>query len=373
MITIQPGARRGRVIAPPSKSHEHRLLIADFLAGDMRRIGAAPTDSDDVRATKRCLLALSSDVDMPLLDCGESGSTRRFLAPVAAALGKRPVWKTAGRLSARPQMDYDELKPGDFELEGDISSQFVTGLLFALPLLGGDSRIRFKTPLESVGYVDLTLRVLEGAGIRIDRVDGGFDVPGGQKYASQHDTMPEGDWSGAAFWYAMNSLGSDVRVDGLDFRSLQPDSVVRDFLGRMEAAYSSETVTIDVSGSPDIFPVLSVVAAARDGKTVFRGTKRLRMKESDRVAAMADVLDRFGVKADADENEFAVFGKGERFSGGSFESFGDHRIAMSVAVGATNADSAVTIDDEACAAKSYPGFFDDLLNRLTVSSIGAVR
>lgn len=368
MITIQPGPRRGRVVAPPSKSHEHRLLIADFLAGDMRRIGAAPTDSEDVRATKRCLLALSSDDDMPLLDCGESGSTRRFLAPVAAALGKRPVWKTAGRLSSRPQMDYDEIKPGAFELEGNISSQFVTGLLFALPLLGGDSRIRFKTPLESVGYVDLTLRVLEGAGIRVDRVDDGFDVPGRQKYASQHDTLPEGDWSGAAFWYAMNAIGSDVRIDGLDFRSLQPDSVIREFLGRMEAAYSTETVTIDVSGSPDIFPVLTVVAAAREGDTLFTGTKRLRLKESDRVAAMADVLGRFGAKTDASEGEFAVHGKRGSFSGGSFESFGDHRIAMSIAVGATNADSAVTIDDETCAAKSYPGFFDDFMSRLTVFS-----
>ena len=369
MITIQPGKRRGRVVAPPSKSHEHRLLIADFLAGDMRRVGAAPTDSEDVRATKRCLLALSMDGDMPLLDCGESGSTRRFLAPVAAALGKRPVWKTAGRLSSRPQMDYDDLKPGDFELEGNISSQFVTGLLFALPILGGDSRIRFKTPLESVGYVDLTLRVLEGAGIKIDRVDDGFDVPGGQKYASQHDTMPEGDWSGAAFWYAMNAIGSDVRIDGLDFRSLQPDSVVRDYLGRMESAYSSETVTIDVSGSPDIFPVLSVVAAARNGETVFTGTKRLRIKESDRVAAMADVLDRFGAKTKASEDEFTVFGKDDRFAGGSFESFDDHRIAMSIAVGATNADSEVTVDNETCAAKSYPGFFEDFLKLNVVSSL----
>ena len=366
MITIQPGARRGRVVAPPSKSHEHRLLIADFLAGDMRRIGAAPTDSDDVRATKRCLLALSEDGDMPLLDCGESGSTRRFLAPVAAALGKRPIWKTAGRLSSRPQKDYDDLKPGDFELEGNISSQFVTGLLFALPILDGDSRIRFKTPLESFGYVDLTLRVLEGAGIRIDRVDNGFDVPGRQKYASQHDTLPEGDWSGAAFWYAMNALGSDVRIDGLDFRSLQPDAVVRDFLGRMVSAYSSETVTIDVSGSPDLYPVLTVVAAARRGDTVFTGTRRLRIKESDRVASMSDVLDRFGVKTDASENDFTVHGKDCRFSGGSFESFGDHRIAMSIAVGATNADSDVTIDDETCAAKSYPGFFEDFVRRLTV-------
>jgi len=369
VVKIEPGPRRGRIIAPPSKSHEHRLLIADFLAGDIRRLGAAPTDSDDIRATKRCLLELSSDGDMPLLDCGESGSTRRFLAPVAAALGKRPVWKTAGRLASRPQADYDSLAPGEFSLAGDVSSQFATGLLFALPLLDGDSRIRFTTPLQSTGYVDMTLKVLEGAGIRIERLDDGFAVPGGQKYSSQHDVAPEGDWSGASFWFAMNAMGSDVRIDGLEYRSLQPDRAVRDLLGKIESAYTRETVTIDVSGSPDLFPPLAVVAASREGDTVFTGTKRLRIKESDRVEAMQDVLSRFGTKTSASDDELVVHGSGDRFNGGSFDAFDDHRIAMSIAVGATNADSAVSIEGEECVSKSYPGFFTDFLERLEARTL----
>ena len=140
-ITIEPGARRGSVAAPRSKSHEHRLLIADFLAGDYSRLAPAEGDADDILATKRCLLALAGDDTAPFLDCGESGSTRRFLAPIAAALGKKPVFKTAGRLADRPQMDYDDLQPGEFKLAGDVSSQFVTGLLFALPCGWGDVRI----------------------------------------------------------------------------------------------------------------------------------------------------------------------------------------------------------------------------------------
>ena len=360
MVTISPGARRGRVTAPRSKSHEHRLLIADFLSGDIRRLGASSEDSDDIRATKRCLLALSDDDEAPLLDCGESGSTRRFLAPIAAALGKRPVWKTAGRLASRPQEDYDNLTPGEFPVSGDISSQFVTGLLFALPLLDGDSRIRFTSPLESVGYVDLTLRVLQGAGISVERTDDGFFVPGRQKYSSQHDVSPEGDWSGAAFWFAMNSLGSDVSVDGLDYRSLQPDRAVRDCLNTLGGAFRGEKIFFDVSGFPDIFPVLTVVAAAHDCVTTFTGVRRLRLKESDRTAAMEDVLGQFGVKVRNLEGEFVVEGREGPFKGGSFQSFGDHRIAMSVAVGATAASSDVTIDDETCAAKSYPTFFSEL-------------
>ena len=178
-ITIEPGARRGSVAAPRSKSHEHRLLLADFLAGDYSRLAPAEGDADDIQATKRCLLALAGDDTAPFLDCGESGSTRRFLAPIAAALGKRPVFQTAGRLADRPQMDYDDLQPGEFKLAGDVSSQFVTGLLFALPLLKGDSFIRFTSPLESKGYVEMTRRVLVGAGVFIGVRDDGYDIPGG--------------------------------------------------------------------------------------------------------------------------------------------------------------------------------------------------
>lgn len=358
-LVIEPGRRRGRVEAPRSKSHEHRLLIADFLAGDYSRLAPREGDADDIQATKRCLLALAGDDTAPFLDCGESGSTRRFLAPIAAALGKKPVFKTAGRLADRPQMDYDDLQPGEFKLAGDVSSQFVTGLLFALPLLKGDSFIRFTAPLESKGYVEMTRRVLVGAGIFIGVRDDGYDVPGGQTYHAQPDVAVEGDWSGAAFWFAMNALGSDIKVSGLDAKSVQPDRVVQDHLQRISTAWNGERVFVDVSECPDLFPALSVVAAASPGETVFTGTRRLRLKESDRTAAMEDVLKRFGAEVENRENEFSVRGSEEPFRGGEIETGGDHRIAMAAAVGATHADGPVELDDAACAAKSYPSFFAD--------------
>ena len=356
---IEPGLRRGAVTAPPSKSHEHRLLIADFLAGDDTRLVDSEADSDDIRATKRCLRVLRTDEANPLLDCGESGSTRRFMAPIAAALGRRPVFKTAGRLASRPQIAYDDLKPGEFRLEGNVSSQFVTGLLFALPLLDGDSFIRFDSPLQSRGYVDMTLRVLIGAGIYVGVREDGFDIPGNQTFHAQKDLPVEGDWSGAAFWYGMNALGSNIDVSGLDPRSAQPDRVVVELVRRISTAWTNERVAVDVSGCPDLFPVLSVVAAGSPGETLFTGTRRLKIKESDRTAAMADVLQKFGVSVEPAEDTFVVHGSANPFHGGKFTSFADHRIAMSIAVGATRADGPVEMDDAACAAKSYPTFFAD--------------
>ena len=360
MTTIQPGKRTGSVKIPRSKSHEHRLLVADFLAGDDTRLADAEDDSEDIAATKRCLRALREQDQLAVLDCGESGSTRRFLGPVAAALGRSVSFVTRGRLSERPQIDYSGLTSGLHELAGDVSSQFVTGLLFALPLLEGDSQIRFTSPLESRGYVEMTLRVLTGAGIYVAVRDDGYDIPGGQTYVAQPQTQVELDWSGAAFWYAMNAMGSLVMFERPDARSAQPDRAVADLAPRIAAAWKGETLDIGVSNCPDLFPALAVLAGASSGVTRFAGTRRLRLKESDRVAAMADVLKRFGVDTEAGEDSFVVHGTGGKFRGGDFHSFDDHRIAMAIAVGATIADEPVEIDNTDCAAKSYPGFFDEL-------------
>jgi 3-phosphoshikimate 1-carboxyvinyltransferase len=359
MIKLPPGRRTGSVTIPRSKSHEHRLLLADFLAGDYSRLAPAEGDAEDILATKRCLDSLRGDGQLAILDCGESGSTRRFLGPVAAALGKSVTFVTRGRLSERPQRDYSGLKSGLHELPGDVSSQFVTGLLFALPLLEGDSQIRFTTPLESRGYVDMTVRVLSGAGIYVAVRDDGYDVPGGQTYVAQPNAQVELDWSGAAFWYAMNALGSLVMFDGLDTRSSQPDRAVADLAPRIASAWKGERIDIDISPSPDLFPALSVLAGASSGIVRFLGVRRLRLKESDRVAAMEDVLERFGVDTKSEEDAFTVEGRGVPLEGGNFKSFDDHRIAMAIAVGATVAEDEVSIDNPDCVSKSYPGFFDE--------------
>lgn len=361
-MLIEPGLRKGRARPPASKSHLHRLLLADFLAGDTSRLAPDPEDSSDIVATKRCLAALAEDGNAPVLDCGESGSTLRFLAPVAAALGKRPSFVKAGRLAERPSMDYSSISSGLHELPGGVSSQFVTGLLFALPLLEGDSRIRFTSPLESRGYVDMTLAVVRGAGVTVIETEGGFDVPGGQRFRPQPCVLPEGDWSGAAFWLAANAIGNRVSVEGLDGASAQPDRMAEGALAAIlsRGGNAAEgTVQIDVSQFPDSFPALTVAAACTPGRTDFVGIRRLRIKESDRVAAMADVLGRFGAGVSADEARFTVRGVSAALAGGSFTSFGDHRVAMAVAVGATRAAGPVDIDDAACAAKSYPRFFEE--------------
>ncbi|MBO7446746.1 3-phosphoshikimate 1-carboxyvinyltransferase, partial [bacterium] len=210
-LTLPNGRRKGTVTPPFSKSHLHRLLIADFLGGNFQRLAPSPTDSEDIAATKRCLLALGEDTNTPVLDCGESGSTLRFLNPVAAALKKRPQYVTKGRLAERPGIDYPELKSGLHELPGNVSSQFATGLLFALPILKGDSEIRFNTPLESRGYVDMTLQVLRQSNITITETPRGFLVPGNQTYTAPVNVEPERDWSGASFFIAMNYLGSEIK------------------------------------------------------------------------------------------------------------------------------------------------------------------
>ena len=324
-----PRLLRGLVTPPPSKSHLHRLLIAEFLAsGDCASVEEG--DCEDIAATKRCLLALKEK--SPVLDVGESGSTLRFLAPVAAALGVKAEFVKRGRLADRPAMEYASLEPGVHELRGDISSQFVTGLLFALPILEGDSEIRFSTPLQSRGYVDMTLDVIHGYGISVEETEDGFKVPGNQRYVSPGEVKPEGDWSGAAFWFVANALGSEIKIAGLLDSSRQPDSAVVALIEAVKAGGE-----IDVSGCPDNYPALAALNFALGAGARFTGTERLRLKESDRLAAMD-----------------AVFANPQ-----DVDSRGDHRIAMSAAILSTVADGPTLIHGASCVAKSYPGFWDE--------------
>lgn len=341
---ILPRPLRGAITPPVSKSHLHRLLIAEFLAGgDVSRLGDPLSEAADLAATRRCIAALSAartaGLPTATLDCGESGSTLRFFAPLAAALGIKATYIRRGRLAERPMITYDDLKPGLHELRGDISSQFVTGLLFALPLLDGDSEIRFITPLQSKGYVEMTLGVLANYGVRVLPTATGFSVPGNQKFISPKDCAPERDWSGAAFWFAANALGSEIQIKGLNSDSRQPDRVVKSLIERIQAANKEGATveTIDVSECPDNYPALAMVNFALGGKAVFTGTERLRLKESDRLAAMETV---FANPHDVDPQN-------------------DHRIAMAAAILATTGDSPTIIHQASCVKKSYPHFFDE--------------
>lgn len=353
-LTLPNGRRKGTVTPPFSKSHLHRLLIADFLGGNFQRLAPSPTDSEDIAATKRCLLALGEDTNTPVLDCGESGSTLRFLKPVAAALNKRPRYVTKGRLAERPGIDYPELKSGLHELPGNVSSQFATGLLFALPILKGDSEIRFTTPLESRGYVDMTLQVLRQSGITITETPTGFKIPGNQSYQAPTTVQPERDWSGASFFIAMNYLGSEIKINGLNEDSLQPDRALPELLKKQGG-------TIDVSQCPDIFPPLAVALAGKPGTTTITGIRRLRLKESDRIATTQTLLKAIGISCQITEDSFTVAGIDKPFQiKEEIKTFGDHRIAMSAAVAAANAKAPIIIDDATCCAKSYPSFFAQL-------------
>lgn len=377
-VTITPGLLRGAITPPPSKSQAHRLLIAAALADGESRIEHL-ADSQDIQATRRCMAALKAPgEDLPGLDCGESGSTLRFLIPVALALRGGGRFTGRGRLMARPQKPYfdlfDEkgiayrqedgvltvqgrLTPGTFALPGDVSSQFVTGLLYALPLLEGDSRITLTTPLESRGYVDMTLEALERFGIRAECPDGRtLRVPGGQTYRPCRAAV-ESDYSQAAFYYAANGLGGQVEILGLNPRSAQGDRCIVPYHMQLCGPGEAE---LDVSQCPDLVPPLAAHAALRQGITRIVNAARLRIKESDRLTAVTQVLTALGADVVEGADRLTITGQPEGLAGGvTVDSHNDHRIAMMAAIAATRCAAPVTIIGAECVAKSYPDFWED--------------
>ena len=377
-VTITPGLLRGAITPPPSKSQAHRLLIADALADGESRIEHL-ADSQDIQATRRCMAALKAPgEDLPVLDCGESGSTLRFLIPVALALRGGGRFTGRGRLMERPQKPYfdlfDEkgiayrqedgvltvqgrLTPGTFALPGDVSSQFVTGLLYALPLLEGDSRITLTTPLESRGYVDMTLEALERFGIRAECPDGRtLRVPGGQTYRPCRAAV-DSDKSQAAFYYAANGLGGQVEILGLNPRSAQGDRCIVPYHMQLCGPGEAE---LDVSQCPDLVPPLAAHAALRQGITRIVNAARLRIKESDRLTAVTQVLTALGADVVEGADRLTITGQPEGLAGGvTVDSHNDHRIAMMAAIAATRCAAPVTIIGAECVAKSYPDFWED--------------
>ena len=390
---IEPWMARGRISAPPSKSCAHRLLICAALAAGESRIDGAAI-SQDILATMDCVQALGAEIreengslfvkgcggqfgagdSLPVLPCRESGSTLRFLIPTALCAGGG-VFQGAERLMARGVSVYEELlkergvtfagerdsltvkgklRPGLYRLRGDVSSQFISGLLFALPLLKEDSAIEILPPFESRGYVDMTLEALDVFGIRVDRQgEMRFLVPGGQCYQPAQVTV-EGDWSQAAFFYGLNALGSQVEVTGLRSDSLQGDRVCERLLKEMTGG----SLQADLSDCPDLAPVLFAVAAGLEHGAHFTGTRRLAIKESNRASAMADELAKFGAEISVGENEVKIAPVTLHRPKEILQGHNDHRVVMALAVLATRFGG--VIDDAQAISKSYPEFFRDL-------------
>lgn len=385
-IKIEPCKLHGEIEAVSSKSHVHRLLISAFLSGSECRVNFSGF-SNDINATLSCLSALGArfEVDLngvsfsgrnnassPTLNSGESGSTFRFMLPIATALFDNVTFVGEGRLPNRPhlplqkaltdngvsfskeQMPYTTngtLKSGTYIIPGNISSQFVTGLLFALPLLQGDSQIVLTTPLESKAYVALTLSVLSQFGIEIDTRENGYYVKGGQKYITPEIIDAEGDWSNASYFLALTRLGSDVRVTGLCSDSLQGDKRIVEYLCNFDAD------EVDVSETPDLFPTLAVVAASKKGVTRLVGARRLRMKESDRIVTTLNMLKSLGGNVRELDDGLEIVGGSLR--GGIVDGAGDHRIVMSAAIAATVCQGEVIVKNAEAVEKSYPAFFED--------------
>lgn len=377
-VTIIPNKLQGTVTPPSSKSVGHRALIAAALSGGFSTISNLG-DSKDIQATQNCLSALKTgqpagEDGLPLLDCGESGSTLRFLIPLSLVLWGGGRFTGRGRLMERPQGPYfslfqekgifyqqkdgvltvrGTLSPGRCSLPGDVSSQFITGLLFALPLLGGDSEIVLTTPLESRGYVDLTLDVLRTFGIRVEERAGAFHVPGSQHYESRDFTV-EADWSQAAFWYAANHLGGQVDILGMDPASRQGDREIAAY-SRMLAR--SGQVELDVSQCPDLAPPLAAMAAVRTGTTRLTNAARLRAKESDRLASVTRALRAMGGQVAEYADSLTIHGVKRLPGGGVVDCANDHRIAMMAAVCAASAEAPVKLLGAECVRKSYPEFW----------------
>ena len=377
-ITITPSKLKGSVTPPPSKSQAHRLLIAAALAGEGSVLHNLE-DSQDIRATRQCLTELKTNSHiLPHLDCGESGSTLRFLIPLALALRGGGVFTGRGRLMERPQGPYfalfDErgiryeqgegrltveghLTPGVYRLPGDVSSQFVTGLLYALPLLEGDSEIVLTSRLESSGYVDMTIEALGRFGVRVERrrEKGAFFVPGGQTYVPAEASV-EPDWSQAAFWLTARSLGSDVTAAVSRQASAQGDQVIVSQLSWLDRPGE---VCIDVSDCPDLVPPLAVRAALRQGTARLTNAARLRLKECDRLAAVTAALNAMGAQVEEHPDSLTIHGREALDGGCTVDCCNDHRIAMMAAIAATRCRAPVTLLGAECVAKSYPGFWDD--------------
>lgn len=407
-VKIMPLNLCGTVKVPPSKSLCHRAIIAAGLTNGTCKIDNVVL-SDDIEVTLRGMKDFGVEITKEAsslkikgnnlihsikkeIDCGESGSALRFLIPIALLTSEEITFTGRGRLKQRPLEPYYEifdkqniyystrqglpltvrgmLSPGDYEIKGNISSQFITGLLFALPLLSGDSRIIVTTELESKGYVDLTIDILNRFSVKVENNNyREFIIKGRQKYIPTDYTV-EGDFSQAAFWLAAGVLGGDIRCKDMNADSLQGDRAIVDIIRKMggkiaicedriEASTSvTKGIIIDASDCPDLVPILSVLGALSQGTTQIVNAGRLRIKESDRLKAMATELNKLGADIKETEDGLIINGK-DCLKGGTVDSWNDHRIAMALSIASIRCDEPVIITGSDSVKKSYPGFFND--------------
>ena len=403
-ITLPAGELCGTVAIPASKSQAHRLLICAALGKTPVKLHCDGL-SKDITATARCLQALGAAVALEndntihltpaavqspaALPCGESGSTLRFLLPVAAALGVEATFWMEGRLPQRPLAPLDsemerhgvtftregdtltitgQLSAGDYTLPGNVSSQYISGLLMALPMLHGDSTLTVTGKVESAAYIAMTEDALRLAGIIFEKEGWTYRIPGGQVCALPRELHVEGDWSNAAFFLCAGALSKDgVTVTGLNMASSQGDravvDILRQFGARVAESESSVTVTaaplhgitIDAKAIPDLVPVLSVTAACAAGETRIVNAGRLRLKESDRIATTAALLRALGGSVEEHPDGLTI--RGTALTDGTVDAANDHRIAMSAAIAAIRC--AVTVEGSECVRKSYPRFWED--------------
>lgn len=383
-ITIYPRKLHGPVRVIPSKSQAHRLLICAAFS-DAATALHCPETNQDIEATAQCLRSLGAQItrtcdgyevtptsaipNQAVLDCRESGSTLRFMLPIAGALGVDATFMLAGRLPDRPLSPlWEEMErmgcalsrpskstvrctgkliPGEYSIDGSVSSQFITGLLFAMALIPGNCSLNITGKTESRPYIDMTCRALSIFGVCTEN----FHVSDCYPFKTPGNLDVEGDWSNGAFFLAANALGSTLEITGLLSDSPQGDRAAVQHLSAL-----NNNVTIDAADIPDLVPILAVTAGAKSGAT-FTNIARLRLKESDRVASVAAMLASLGAATEITENTLTVI-PGKYYSC-TIDAVGDHRIAMAAAIAATVADGPVTIAGAQCVAKSYPIFWDE--------------
>ena len=393
-----PSPLKGSVDIPASKSVAHRLIIAAALAeGESVITNVYP--SKDILATIGAVKALGADVALEgdtarirgikehpaeaVIDCCESGSTLRFVIPIAAALGVKAEFFGRANLPNRPitpfleelpnhgaAFDYHNTMPftvsgrltaGEYRMGGDISSQFITGLLLALSAVHGESRITLTSRLESRPYVDITVDCLRKFGCEVEEDRDGYTVRGGRLKAC--DLRVEGDWSQAAFFEVANALGSSVTINGLNVNSYQGDKKILEIC--REVVYNKNSVLKcfeqDCSDIPDLVPVLAVLGCFCEGESRLTGAGRLRIKECDRLAAMEKNLNLLGGQVTSTEDSLIIkgVGSGNLKGGVTVKTFSDHRIAMAMAIASTRCDKPVRVSGAECVSKSYPGFWED--------------